>query len=44
MKIEVFAILKDYFDSEFELQPAPVSIDDLKQQLIELQKIGRAHV
>ena len=37
MKIEVFAILKDYFDSEFELQPAPVSIDDLKQQLIELR-------
>ena len=37
MKIEVFAILKDYFDKEFEVTPKGLSIDDLKEQLICLQ-------
>ncbi|RYY28082.1 MAG: hypothetical protein EOP41_03435 [Sphingobacteriaceae bacterium] len=34
MTIEVFAVLKDYFDKEFQLQSSAKNILELKQQLI----------
>ncbi|WP_299289472.1 MoaD/ThiS family protein [uncultured Mucilaginibacter sp.] len=33
MTIEVFAVLKDYFDKEFQLQSSAKNIAELKQQL-----------
>ena len=33
MTIQVFAVLKDYFDREFEMQGGPTTIAVLKQQL-----------
>ncbi|MEX8547282.1 MAG: MoaD/ThiS family protein [Mucilaginibacter sp.] len=33
MNIEVFAVLKDYFDKEFQLQSSAKNIAELKQQL-----------
>ena len=37
MKIEVFAVLKDYFKNEFELDTTVSSIEALKKVLITLQ-------
>lgn len=37
MKIEVFAVLKDYFKDEFELETPVNSIEDLKKVLLALQ-------
>jgi sulfur-carrier protein len=37
MKIEVFAALKDYFDSEFEITTKASSIDAIKTILVTLQ-------
>lgn len=37
MKIEVFAALKDYFDSEFEITSNASSINALKALLVNLQ-------
>ena len=37
MKIEVFAVLKDYFKNEFELDTTVSSIEALKSLLITLQ-------
>ena len=37
MKIEVFAVLKDYFKAEFELDTAVSSIEALKEVLVTLQ-------
>ena len=37
MKIEVFAVLKDYFTNEFELDTTVSSIEALKSILITLQ-------
>jgi molybdopterin synthase sulfur carrier subunit len=33
MTIQVFAVLKDYFDKEFEISGSIKNISDLKQQL-----------
>lgn len=33
MTIEVFAVLKDYFDKEFQFQSSAKNIAELKQQL-----------
>lgn len=33
MTIEVFAVLKEYFDKEFQLQTSAKNIAELKQQL-----------
>lgn len=37
MKIEVFAVLKDYFEPEFEIEANAGNINDLRQQLLALQ-------
>jgi molybdopterin synthase sulfur carrier subunit len=37
MKIEVFAVLKDYFEPEFEVETNAKNIDDLRQRLLALQ-------
>ncbi|RYE04501.1 MAG: hypothetical protein EOP44_05795 [Sphingobacteriaceae bacterium] len=34
MTIEVFAVLKDYFDKEFQLKSSATNIEELKQQLV----------
>ena len=36
MKIQVFAVLKDFFEKEFELQADVSNIPGLKERLIEL--------
>lgn len=36
MKIQVFAILKDYFDKEFELSDTVTTVADLQQHLTQL--------
>ncbi|RYE04237.1 MAG: MoaD/ThiS family protein [Sphingobacteriaceae bacterium] len=43
MKIEVFAVLKDYFDKEFQLESSAKNITELKQQLV-LQNPEAANV
>ncbi|MEO6537757.1 MAG: MoaD/ThiS family protein [Ferruginibacter sp.] len=37
MKFEVFAILKDYFQPEFDLQTTAANIEAVKQELVKLQ-------
>ncbi len=36
MKIQVFAVLKDFFNKEFELQEDIINIPGLKERLIQL--------
>lgn len=42
MKIQVFAILKDYFDSEFALDTLPENISELKEVLCKLNPEAEA--
>lgn len=36
MKIKVYAVLKEYFESEFELYALVLSVADLKDELVKL--------
>ena len=36
MKVQVYAVLKDYFDKEFEISENVCTIDELKEILIQL--------
>ena len=37
MRIEVFAILKDHFKQEFEIESSAKNIEELKTQLLQMQ-------
>lgn len=37
MKVQVYAILKEYFEKEFEIKVPVASIQELKQQLLQTQ-------
>ncbi|MEP6711167.1 MAG: MoaD/ThiS family protein [Ferruginibacter sp.] len=37
MKVEVFAILNDYFEKEFEIQVGATTIEALKKELLKIK-------
>lgn len=37
MKVEVFAMLKDYFENEFEIQAGATTIEGLKNELLKME-------
>lgn len=37
MKVEVFALLKDYFEPVFNIEERIISIEQLKQKLVQLK-------
>jgi molybdopterin synthase sulfur carrier subunit len=41
MKVQVFALLKEYFDSQFEIETPPANISALKDQLGNLNPQAR---